>query len=56
MNDTITLGTAYYPEHWPRENWLSDIRKIKETGMTTLRLAELAWARMEPEEGRYDLD
>lgn len=56
MNQTITFGTAYYPEHWPKENWLKDIRKIKETGMTTLRLAELAWSTMEPEEGRYELD
>lgn len=56
MNETITLGTAYYPEHWPRENWLPDIRKIREAGMTTLRLAELAWSTMEPEEGRFELD
>lgn len=56
MDQGIVFGTAYYPEHWPRENWLQDIWKIKETGMTTLRLAELAWSTMEPEEGRYELD
>lgn len=55
-NKTITIGTAYYPEHWPKERWLTDIKMIQESGMTTLRLAELAWAQMEPEEGRFDLD
>lgn len=53
---TITIGTAYYPEHWGKERWLKDIKMIQESGMTTLRLAELAWAQMEPEEGRFDLD
>ena len=52
----ITIGVAYYPEHWGRERWLTDIKKIKECGLSTLRLAELAWAQMEPEEGRFDLD
>ena len=53
---SIVIGTAYYPEHWPKERWLEDIRKIQESGITTLRLAELAWFRMEPEEGKFDLD
>lgn len=52
----ITVGTAYYPEHWGRSRWKEDLDKIKETGMTTLRLAELAWYQMEPEEGSYQLD
>ena len=39
---SIVIGTAYYPEHWPKERWLEDTRKIQESGITTLRLAELA--------------
>ena len=55
-SEKITIGTAYYPEHWGRANWKGDLARIKETGMTTLRLAELAWYQMEPEEGLYQLD
>lgn len=56
MDKNITIGVAYYPEHWPQEEWLSDIQKIKASGMTTVRIAELAWYQMEPEEGKYDLE
>ena len=53
---SVVIGTAYYPEHWGRERWLEDLQLMQKAGITTLRLAELAWSRMEPEEGRYDLD
>jgi hypothetical protein len=25
--DLMTIGTYYYPEHWPKENWERDIKK-----------------------------
>ncbi|MGN0314344.1 MAG: beta-galactosidase [Fusicatenibacter sp.] len=56
MGKKITIGTAYYPEHWDKSRWHEDLLKIKETGMTTLRIAELAWSRMEPRDGCFDLD
>lgn len=56
MEKHLTIGTAYYPEHWDKSRWHDDILKIKETGMTTLRVAELAWSRMEPQDGCFDLD
>jgi len=48
------LGVDYYPEHWPEERWPADAKLMKEAGLTVVRLAEFAWSRLEPEEGKYD--
>ncbi|MBN1400833.1 MAG: beta-galactosidase [Anaerolineae bacterium] len=47
-------GVDYYPEHWPRERWETDARLMREAGLRVVRMAEFAWALIEPEEGRYD--
>ncbi len=48
------IGVDYYPEHWPRERWETDARLMKEAGFNVVRMAEFAWIKMEPEEGRYE--
>ena len=48
------LGCCYYPEQWPEEVWADDARRMVAMGLTYVRIAEFAWALMEPEEGRYD--
>ena len=50
----IYIGATYYPEQWPRERWPEDIRLMKEAGIDVLRLAESAWAKLEPEDGKFD--
>ncbi len=47
-------GADYYPEHWPQERWATDARLMQEAGINLVRLAEFAWARLEPHEGVYD--
>jgi beta-galactosidase len=47
-------GADYYPEHWPRERWERDAELMAEAGINLVRVAEFAWALMEPEPGRYD--
>jgi beta-galactosidase len=47
-------GVDYYPEHWPEDRWPEDARLMQEAGINTVRLAEFAWSRMEPQAGRYD--
>lgn len=49
-------GAAYYPEHWPEERWATDARLMREAGLNVVRLGEFAWAKMEPEENRFDFD
>lgn len=50
------FGVDYYPEHWPEARWETDARLMQEAGFNTVRLAEFAWSRLEPEPGRFDFD
>ncbi|PIE07325.1 MAG: beta-galactosidase [Rhodobacterales bacterium] len=46
-----TLGTCYYPEHWPRALWEEDARRMAEAGIVWVRIGEFAWSRLEPAPG-----
>ena len=48
------FGADYYPEHWPEARWPEDVRLMKAAGFNTVRLAEFAWALLEPEDGACD--
>lgn len=50
----IQIGIDYYPEHWNRALWEEDAARMERLGVHVVRLAEFAWSRMEPEEGRFD--
>jgi beta-galactosidase len=50
----ITTGIYYYPEHWKETQWERDIKKISDMGYEFVHLAEFAWFKMEPDEGKYD--
>ena len=50
------IGAAYYPELWDESEIDHDIEVCKEFGLNTLRIAEFAWSRMEPKEGKFDFD
>ena len=51
-----TLGTCYYPEHWPEEIWEADARRMVDTGLTWVRIGEFAWSRLEPSPGDFQFD
>ena len=48
------FGADYYPEHWPEKRWESDAQMMQAANLNVIRLAEFAWAKMEPVEGHYD--
>jgi beta-galactosidase len=48
------LGVCYYPEHWPEDWWEKDAARMRECGISYVRIAEFAWSRYEPEKGRFD--
>ena len=48
------LGVCYYPEHWPEAWWPDDARRMREMGITYVRIGEFAWSRIEPEPDRLD--
>ena len=51
--DKISLGVCYYPEHWDKSLWLDDLKRMKENGIGTVRVAEFAWSIFEPDEGVF---
>lgn len=51
---SFPFGVDYYPEHWPEARWAEDAKLMQEIGVNTVRLAEFAWARLEPKEGCFD--
>lgn len=54
--EKITLGTCYYPEHWPESMWEEDLRRMLENGIEVVRVAEFAWSKIEPREGEFTYD
>lgn len=52
----MEFGVYYYPEHWPEDQWERDIQRIAALGFDFIHLAEFAWVRMEPADGKFDFD
>jgi beta-galactosidase len=49
-------GVDYYPEAWDESQWEKDATMMQEAGINFVRLAEFAWVKLEPQEGRFDFD
>ena len=49
----ITIGTCYYPEHWPQSMWKDDLERMKKTGIEVIRVGEFSWNLTEPVEGTF---
>jgi len=54
LPDRYWLGAAYYPELTPHADWGTDFDRMHTLGINVVRMAEFAWSRMEPAEGRFD--
>jgi len=52
----LTVGTCYYPEHWDERMWAEDLRRMKEAGISCIRIGEFAWNLVEPREGEFTFD
>lgn len=50
----LLFGVDYYPDQTPEALWEEDARRMAEVGFTNVRIAEFAWALMEPAEGKFD--
>lgn len=50
----LILGAAWYPEQWPEARWEEDLTLMQAAGIRMVRVAEFAWSRMEPQEGKFD--
>jgi beta-galactosidase len=52
----MKIGTYYYPEQWPREQWERDFDGIAAMDLQVVHMGEFAWFTMEPREGEIRLD
>ena len=50
----FVYGVDYYPEAWDEGQWEKDAAMMEQAGINFVRLGEFAWAKMQPEEGRFD--
>jgi beta-galactosidase len=50
----MRVGVDYYPEQWDSAMWEQDAKQMRDAGITVARLAEFAWSRLEPVEGRFE--
>src|SRR5664279_980199 len=50
----LLFGTDYYPDQTPEQLWEQDAAMMAAFGITNVRIAEFAWALMEPSEGKFD--
>ncbi|WGH79934.1 beta-galactosidase [Jannaschia ovalis] len=51
-----SLGVCYYPEHWPEARWSEDAARMRDLGLTWVRIGEFAWGLLEPAPGDYRWD
>lgn len=52
----MKLGVCYYPEHWPQSVWPDDARRMRELGISVVRIGEFAWSRLEPSRDNFNFE
>jgi beta-galactosidase len=52
--DNILYGVAYYHEYMPSERLDEDVRLMKESGISVVRVGESSWSLFEPREGEFE--
>jgi beta-galactosidase len=50
------LGVCDYPEHVSREEWLTFPKRMKELGLTFVRVGEFAWSKLEPQRDQWSFE
>ncbi|MCH7662213.1 MAG: beta-galactosidase, partial [Euryarchaeota archaeon] len=52
----MEIGVCYFPEHWPRERWRTDVEAMAEAGIEYVRMGEFSWGRIEEERNEFDFE
>ena len=55
-HNALMMGTDWYPEQWPESRWDTELGMMEAAHLNVIRIAEFAWSRMEPSEGRFDFE
>ncbi|MEO6003917.1 MAG: beta-galactosidase [Opitutus sp.] len=56
IDELMPVGAYYYPEHWSREEWSRDLKRMASLGFRFTHMAEFAWSNLEPVEGKFDFE
>ena len=52
----ILYGGDYNPDQWDDETIERDMEYFRKAGVNLVTLPVFSWAKLEPEEGRYELE
>jgi len=52
----LTVGVCYYPEQWDESMWAEDLRRMKDAGISCIRIGEFGWNLVEPAEEVFTFD
>jgi beta-galactosidase len=52
--DNVLYGAAYYQEYMPTDRLAEDLKLMKESGMSVVRVGESTWSLFEPREGEFE--
>ena len=52
----MKIGTYYYPEQWPREQWERDFGQMEAMDLQLVHMGEFAWFALEPGPGAFRFD
>lgn len=52
----METGVCYFPEHWPRERWRTDVEAMAEAGIEYARMGEFSWGRIEEVRNEFDFE
>lgn len=52
--NNVLYGAAYYQEYMPSDRLADDLKLMKESGMSVVRLGESTWSLFEPREGEFE--
>lgn len=50
----MRIGVDYYPEHWEKSRWKTDIKMMHKAHIGVVRIGEFAWSLYEPKEGKFE--
>ena len=52
--DNVLYGAAYYHEYMPSDRLADDLKLMKESGISVVRVGESTWSLFEPREGEFE--
>lgn len=52
--NTMMMGSSYYPERWGKNRWSVDAKLMREAGFSFIRTGEFAWSKFESDDGVFD--